>query len=226
MCLTQDTPVNRQGATPLTEMRPHSFAATVRKQSVLPDRDHGRDIRMTRQPRIYYAASLFNEAERSFNREVVAMIHKLGYSTWFPQEDVGLLTDLVDQLGMTLEEVRDHIFALNIKEVQEADIVVFVLDGRVPDEGACIEAGIAWAMGKPIYALKTDIRGGEAGGNNIMIDGIVNAIAKSVDELRELLEPVHTVVDLTGEDPVVSIGHRHREHDQTAAKPTPPSSRE
>jgi nucleoside 2-deoxyribosyltransferase len=181
---------------------------------------------MTRQPRIYYAASLFNEAERAFNREVVAMIHELGYSTWFPQEDVGLLTDLVDQLGMTLEEVRDHIFALNIKEVQEADIVVFVLDGRVPDEGACIEAGIAWAMRKPIYGLKTDIRGGEPGGNNIMIDGIVNTIAESVDELRELLEPVHTVVDLTGEEPVVSIGHGHREVGRTAAKPTPPGSRE
>lgn len=161
---------------------------------------------MARQPRVYYAASLFNEAEREFNRRVVAMIHDLGYSTWFPQEDVGLLTDLVEEIG-TLDKVREHIFRLNIKEVQEADLVVLVLDGRVPDEGACIEAGIAWAMNKPIYALKTDIRSGEPGGNNIMIDGIVTTVAESLDELREILEPIHTTIDLTGEEPVISLAH-------------------
>ena len=160
---------------------------------------------MTRQPRVYYAASLFNEAEREFNRRVVAMIHDLGYSTWFPQEDVGVLTDLMEETGMTLPEVRDYIFDLNIREVQAADLVVFVLDGRVPDEGACIEAGIAWALEKPIYGLKTDIRNGEPGGNNIMIDGIVTQTVGSLDELRDLLDPVHTVVDLTGDEPKVTI---------------------
>jgi nucleoside 2-deoxyribosyltransferase len=177
---------------------------------------------MTRQPRIYYVASLFNEAERAFNRDVVSMIHDLGYSTWFPQEDVGLLTDLVDELGMTLEQVREHIFRLNIKEVQEADMVVFVLDGRVPDEGACIEAGIAWAMRKPIFGLKTDIRGGEPGGNNIMIDGIVNEIAGSIGELRELLEPVHTLIDLTGREPEVTIRHGIRV--ETKSESAPPGT--
>lgn len=179
---------------------------------------------MTRQPRIYYAASLFNEAERAFNREVVAMIHELGYSTWFPQEDVGLLTDLMDELGMTLDEVREHIFDLNIKEVQGADAVVFVLDGRVPDEGACIEAGIAWAMRKPIFGLKTDIRSGEPGGNNIMIDGIVGRVAGSISDLRELLEPVHTVVDLTGDEPIVTISHGTPLAQDKTAETGPPSA--
>lgn len=179
---------------------------------------------MTRQPRIYYAASLFNEAEREFNRQVVAMIHDLGYSTWFPQEDVGVLTEIMDELGMTLDEVRDHIFRLNIKEVQEADMVVFVLDGRVPDEGACIEAGIAWAMRKPIFGLKTDIRSGEPGGNNIMIDGIVASTAGSIDELRELLEPVHTMVDLTGDEPVVAIHHGDSDAVEMATDRVPPGT--
>lgn len=158
---------------------------------------------MTRQPRVYYAASLFNEAEREFNRKVVSMIHDLGYSTWFPQEDVGLLTDFIENDGMTLEEARSHIFNLNIRAVQGCDLVVFCLDGRVPDEGACIEAGIAWGMNKRIIALKTDFRDGEPGGNNIMIDGIVAELAGSVDELRELLTGENVLVDLTGEEPVV-----------------------
>ena len=159
---------------------------------------------MSRQPRVYYAASLFNEGERAFNREVVSMIQGLGYSTWFPQEDVGLLSDFIEKDGMSLDEARTHIFNLNIREVQDADLVVFCLDGRVPDEGACIEAGIAWGMNKRIVALKTDFRDGEPGGNNIMIDGIVANVAGSIDELRNILNRDNLMVDLTGEEPVVT----------------------
>ena len=162
---------------------------------------------MTRQPRIYYAASLASEAERDFNRRVVGMIHDLGYSTWFPQEDAGLLTEYIEEDGMTLEEGRQYIFDLNIREVQACDMMVLCLDGRVPDEGACIEAGIAWGMHKRIIALKTDFREGEPGGNNIMIDGIVAEVASSVDQLRDMLNPENTIVDLTGPDPVVSFRH-------------------
>ena len=158
---------------------------------------------MARQPRVYYAASLFNEAEREFNRKVVAMIQDLGYSTWFPQEDVGLLTDFIEKDGMTLEEARTHIFNLNIGEVKAADLVVFCVDGRVPDEGACIEAGIAWGMNKRIIVLKTDFRDGEPGGNNIMIDGIAAEHAGSIDELRSILLSQNVLIDLTGEEPVV-----------------------
>ncbi len=177
---------------------------------------------MTRQPRIYYAASLFNEAERAFNRKVVAMIHELGYSTWFPQEDVGLLTDFIEKDGMTLEEARDHIFRLNIQEVATADLVVFCLDGRVPDEGACIESGIAWGMNKRIIALKTDFRDGEPGGNNIMIDGIVDDVAGSIDELREILDPGNMIIDLTGEDPKVTYRQRVEHEAEASPDVVPP----
>ena len=177
---------------------------------------------MTRQPRIYYAASLFNEAERAFNREVVAMIHDLGYSTWFPQEDVGLLSDFIEKDGMTLEEARDHIFRLNIREVQTADLIVFCLDGRVPDEGACIEAGIGWGMNKRIIALKTDFRDGEPGGNNIMIDGIVAEVAGSIDELRSILDPNNMIIDLTGEDPQITFRQTPEREDEPASEPLPP----
>lgn len=176
---------------------------------------------MARQQRVYYAASLFNEAERAFNRKVVSMIHDLGYSTWFPQEDVGLLTDFIEKDGMTLAEAREHIFRLNIREVKAADFVVFVLDGRVPDEGACIEAGIAWGMKKRVVGLKTDFRDGEPGGNNIMIDGIVTDVAGSIEELRNLLA-TETTVDLTGEEPVVSIRQRAGQPAEVATPDTSP----
>ena len=179
---------------------------------------------MTRQPRVYYAASLFNEAEREFNRKVVAVLHDLGYSTWFPQEDVGLLTDFIEKDGMTLDEARRHIFDLNIRGVQAADLVVFCLDGRVPDEGACIEAGIAWGMNKRIIALKTDFRDGEPGGNNIMIDGIVAEVANTIDELREKLDPENIVIDLTGPEPVVRFRHEAARSSEPAQEIVPPTA--
>lgn len=160
---------------------------------------------MTRQPRIYYAASLFNEGERAFNREVVAMLHELGYSIWFPQDDVGPVADFMEKDGMTLTEARRHVFELNIEEVRNVDLLVICLDGRVPDEGACVEAGIAWGLGKRVIALRTDDRSAGPGGDNIMIDGIVAEIAHSVDELRALLDPGNMIVDLTGPDPIVSF---------------------
>ena len=33
-----------------------------------------------------------------------------------------------------------------------------VLDGRVPDEGACVELGIAYANNKRCYGIKSDAR--------------------------------------------------------------------
>ena len=42
-------------------------------------------------------------------------------------------------------------------------VLVMVLDGRVPDEGACVELGIAYALGKPCYGIRTDVRAAERG---------------------------------------------------------------
>ncbi len=153
-----------------------------------------------RPPRAYFAAGLFNQAERAFNLEVKAVLDELGYETWFPQEDAGFLEDYIDK-GMSLEEARHEIFKLNLKAVDEADVLLFLLDGRVPDEGACIEAGVAFGRGKSCIGLKTDFRSVEWGTNNLMIDGILDyRVAGDLDELRELLTKERTVVDLRDPD--------------------------
>jgi deoxyadenosine/deoxycytidine kinase/nucleoside 2-deoxyribosyltransferase len=153
-----------------------------------------------RRPRAYYAAGLFNQGERAFNLEVKAVLDELGYETWFPQEDAGLLDDYL-KAGMSLDEARHRIFKANLKAVEEADVLLFLLDGRVPDEGACIEAGVAFGRGKRCIGLKTDFRNVEGGANNLMIDGILDyRIARDLDELRNLLVEERAVVDLTNPD--------------------------
>ncbi len=163
-----------------------------------------------RRPRAYYAAGLFNEAERSFNLRVKAMLDDLGYETWFPQEDAGFLEDYMDQ-GMTLAQARHEIFRMNRDAVRRADVLIFNLDGRVPDEGACVEAGIAYGSGIRCIGLQTDFRAVEPGGNNLMLDGILNyELANDIDALRDMLDAIRVEIDLTTDEPLVTIEDRAR----------------
>lgn len=156
----------------------------------------------------YYAAGLFNEGERSFNLRVKSVLDELGIETWFPQEDAGFIEDYTDQ-GMTLEQARHAIFSQNLEAVRSSDVLIFNLDGRVPDEGACIEAGVAFGWNKRVIGLQTDFRAVEPGGNNLMIDGIVRyEIAGSIEELRELLAPEDVAVDLRGDSATVDLTSR------------------
>ena len=55
-------------------------------------------------------------------------------------------------------------FHLDRSRILEADVFLFVLDGRVPDEGACVELGIAYCQKylqngeKLLVGLHTDTR--------------------------------------------------------------------
>jgi deoxyadenosine/deoxycytidine kinase len=164
-----------------------------------------------REHRAYYAAGLFNEGERQFNLKVKQMLDELGFVTWFPQEDAGFIEDYLAQ-GMTLDEARHHIFEQNLEAVRAADVLIFNLDGRVPDEGACIEAGVAFGWDKRLIGLQTDFRAVEPGGNNLMIDGVLQyEIAKSVEELRNMLTADDGLtIDLRGETPVIDLRSEHR----------------
>ncbi len=163
----------------------------------------------THKPKIYYASSLFNEGERTFNLRVKAILDKLGFETWFPQEDAGFLEQYMAE-GMTLEQARQAIFKLNLVAVEEADVLLFNLDGRVPDEGACIEAGIAFGRGKRCIGLQTDFRAVEPGGNNLMIDGVVRyEIAGDLQELESMLKEFVKGRD-TKDDPLITVDLRTR----------------
>lgn len=146
------------------------------------------------RPRAYYASGMFDHDERSYSLEVKQVLDDLGYDTWLPHEDA-VFDDYVAE-GIPLDEARRQLFKLNLRAVEEADVVVFNLDGGMPDEGACVEAGIAYGQGKLCVGLKTD-PGGLDGRNNLMIDGILDyKVANSLDDLRDLLSDERVIVDL------------------------------
>ena len=105
--------------------------------------------------RVYFAAPLFSEAEREYNLKIAMILENHGYDVFLPQRDGFLASELE---GKTEAEKTEKIFAKDKEEILKADILFFVMDGRVPDEGACVELGIAYASGKRCYGFKSDAR--------------------------------------------------------------------
>lgn len=129
----------------------------------------------------YIAAPLFNVAERQFNARLKRSL--LPYvDVFLPQEDGGLLTQLVTQ-GASPRDAAAAVFAMDVEAIRRCDILVMVLDGRVVDEGASVELGIAYALGKVCIGLQTDVRRLVLDRNNPMIECTLAAVFTSEDSL-------------------------------------------
>jgi nucleoside 2-deoxyribosyltransferase len=148
---------------------------------------------------IYLAGPLFNQAERAFNLELTKTLEEHGHTVFLPQRD-GLgkdefnPTSMLDT-GMTEEEITQLIFTTDRDKVLEADVLLFVLDGRVPDEGACVELGMAYGQkyllqkSTLMIGLHTDWRSAfHWARRNAMIDGALDCIVGDEQELLAVLE--------------------------------------
>lgn len=101
------------------------------------------------------------------------------YSVFLPQRDGFLATELE---GLIEEEKIAKIFAKDREEMLNADICFALLDRRAPDEGACVEIGIAYASGKRCYGFKTGARSVELDMDlNPMISDCLNKLFYSTD---------------------------------------------
>ncbi|MCV3743708.1 nucleoside 2-deoxyribosyltransferase [Ureaplasma sp. ES3154-GEN] len=102
--------------------------------------------------RIYFANALFTQAEQEFNQKVVNLIReKTQFSVYLPQENLAIndKTNFADSL---------KIYAADKSELDQADVLVAVLDGLTIDNGVCTEIGYFAALNKPIIGLFTDVR--------------------------------------------------------------------
>lgn len=133
---------------------------------------------------VYIAAPLFSAAEKAFNLQFDAALRQAGIATYLPQRDGGEAAQLVRQ-GHDEHAVRAAMFDADVLAVKECAALVFVLDGRVPDEGGCVELGMAYAWGKPCLGLQTDVRRfGGTDSNNLMIDyALGRQISPTVEDL-------------------------------------------
>lgn len=113
--------------------------------------------------KIYFAGPLFSLAERQFNQALTEELEQMGFSVFLPQRD-GVEADKPPYDTMTREERRKAVFELDTQKLKASDIFLFILDGRIPDEGACVELGMAYqhrevtGEQKVIIGLHTDRR--------------------------------------------------------------------
>lgn len=129
--------------------------------------------------KVYFAGPMFNQSEKDFNLKITNVLEEYGYEVFLPQRD-GIEAAMLE--GKTEEELIKMIFELDAGEVQKADILFMNIDGRVPDEGACVELGLAFSGGKRCYGFKTDTRAVESGLDiNPMISGAMIKIFKNYD---------------------------------------------
>lgn len=124
--------------------------------------------------RVYLAGPMFAAMEKDFNLKITNVLEKHNYTVFLPQRD-GYEAAMLE--GKTEQELIDIIFEKDVQEVLKADICFMNLDGRVPDEGACVELGIAYANKKRCYGIKTDTRSVEKNMNlNPLIAGCFTKI--------------------------------------------------
>ena len=146
---------------------------------------------------IYFAAPLFSQAEKKFNAELTGELERRGFSVFLPQRD-GIDGKKEIYRSMSREQRRRTIFETDRDQILRADIFLFILDGRIPDEGACVELGIAYLdkqitkPDKQLIGLMTDIRASFLGAKlNPMLSQALDQIVESEEELLKFLQPVN-----------------------------------
>jgi nucleoside 2-deoxyribosyltransferase len=117
---------------------------------------------------IYFAGPLFCQAELAFNQHLTDRLEAAGFRVFLPQRD-GVEADISGSATLTKEERGRAVFQIDTANILACDIFLFILDGRVPDEGACVELGIAYGhreftqATRLLIGFQTDRRAGDHG---------------------------------------------------------------
>ena len=175
----------------ITDPKQQSMTQAVAETEV-PVAGTAAEAKDTAGKKVYFAAPLFNKMEKDYNLELVTLLESCGYEVFLPQRDGFLAAELV---GLTEQEKIDKIFQRDLEEVTNADIIFAVLDGRVPDEGVCVELGIAYTLGKRCYGIKNDARSVELDMDlNPMITGCMDKIFYNTNDV-DLLQSLKDYLD-------------------------------
>ncbi len=131
--------------------------------------------------KIYCAGPLFNPKEKEEMQEIATILENNGFDVFLPHRDGFEFVDLSEsfiKLGVSDNDAKlilnKAIFTLDVFQVIDSDGLILNINGRVPDEGAMVEAGIAWNAGKTIVIFKNDARTLINGNDNPLLLGLAN----------------------------------------------------
>ncbi len=129
--------------------------------------------------KIYCAGPLFNPKEREEMWQIASALEHRGYPVFLPQRD-GLefarLFPLLLERGIQSQDAQRilnlAIFSLDVFQIGDSQGLLLNMNGRVPDEGAMVEAGIAWANNKVVVIFRSDSRSLIEGNCNPLVVGL------------------------------------------------------
>ncbi|MBN2712577.1 MAG: nucleoside 2-deoxyribosyltransferase [Planctomycetes bacterium] len=116
--------------------------------------------------KIYLAAPLFSQVQRSWNRRLSQAVEEL-----LPRVSFVLPQDFRTEGKFNDPKHYSLLFRKCLGEMSKCDVVLAVLDGSDADSGVSFEMGVAYSVNKPIVGLRTDYRPGAEHGVNIMVAG-------------------------------------------------------
>jgi nucleoside 2-deoxyribosyltransferase/predicted secreted protein len=134
------------------------------------------DVQEFARYRVYLAAPLFSEAERTFNLKVRDILEDHFFDVYLPQE-------AGDDTHCRSEEEHQEIFRMNREALDQADLIVAVIDGADADSGTAWEMGYATSRGVPVYAIRTDFR---MAGHHELVNLMLEQSSVIVRDIRDL----------------------------------------
>ena len=148
---------------------------------------------------IYCSGPLFCPEEIAGMSAMARILEDAGFATFLPHRDgierlvMGLVNTPLNTNFLGSREIIDKaIFALDVFQiVKRCDCLVLNMNGRVPDEGAVAEAGIAFASGKPVVIYKNDARTIFKGRDNSMITGLSGyPVVRELNKLPGIIKDI------------------------------------
>ncbi len=149
--------------------------------------------------KIYCAGPLFNNKEREEMQEIADVLEANDFDVFLPHRDgfefanlSTVIEEFIQSKKQTTLLLQKAIFTLDVYQVLSSDGLILNMNGRVPDEGAMVEAGIAWNAGKKIVIYKNDDRSLINGEDNPLLIGLSDFITISdISNIPSCFEEIH-----------------------------------
>jgi|GEM_PF-561509 len=133
-------------------------------ENLLPHDESEYKLSGIREAKVYCSGPLFCPAEIREISKIAKYIECAGLTTYLPHRDgveamMGELDNAAGRLMAAKDNYADvNSFTIDVFQLVECKYFVINLNGRAPDDGAVAEAGMAFAMGRPIVLYRSEPR--------------------------------------------------------------------
>lgn len=101
--------------------------------------------------KIYFAQIMDNLAYYEHEKRIADMLESLGYEVYFPWRDEGVIFE-EQSTAQDMKKTFDN----DVSHIRSCDCMIAYIDGN--DPGTAVEAGIAYALNKPVALYATEFQ--------------------------------------------------------------------